>query len=291
MSLLRLLPAVLGGSLLLLSLAQAQTKREPAAAEKPSAKESRPAQGRAAAKPLRDCKLRLAWWSEPEEYPELALQMGKERIPVHPDVLSLSYVVDYQGEPNAVIVRKTLTPEIDKAGKPVYAWVPYCTIPIGEKDVDLGVLLFPDEKRDVAQAKVLDFSPEGFPYGTVQLMNLTTSKIAVSINGISFTADSRSSARYPKAFEKTSTCRFFMAAAETSGEQKLIRSTTLIFRPTSRYLIFATESQAPGENSRYRTTFIVDHLVVRPTVTPEPKPDPKTKAKAKPASETVGGAR
>ncbi len=289
MSLTRLLPAVLGGYLLLHSLAQAQTKREPAAEGKPSAKESRPAQGRAAAKPLRDCKLRLAWWSEPEEYPELALQMGKERIPVHPDVLSLSYVVDYQGDPNAVIVRKTVTPEIDKTGKPVFAWLPYCTIPIGEKDVDLGVLLFPDEKRGVAQAKVLDFSPEGFPYGTVQLMNLTTSKIAASINGISFTADSRSSARYPTTFDKPSTCRFYMAAAETSGEQKLIRSTTLIFRPTSRYLIFATESQAPGENSRYRTTFIVDHLVARPTETKNPAPETKEKAKA--AAVTEGGGR
>jgi hypothetical protein len=291
MSLRRLLPAVLGGYLLLLSLAQAQTKREPAAAEKPAAKESRPAQGRTAAKPQASCKLRLAWWSAPEEFPELAMMMDKDRVPVSPDVMSLSYVIDYHGEPNAVIVRKTLTPEVDKAGKAVYAWVPYCAIPIGEQDVDLGVLLFPDEKRAIAQTKILDFSPEGFPYGTVQLMNFTTSRIAASINGVSFTANSRSSARYPKAFEKTSTCRFFMAAAEPNGEQKLLRSTTVIFRPTSRYLIFATENLAATEDARYRTSVIVDNLVVRPTVKAEPTPEPKTKAKAKPASEAVGGAR
>jgi hypothetical protein len=192
-----------------------------------------------------------------------------------------------------VIVRKTVTPEIDKAGKPIFAWVPYCTIPIGEQDVDLGVLLFSDEKRGIAQTKILDFSPEGFPYGTVQLMNFTTSRIAVSINGVSFTANSRGSARYPKAFEKTSPCRFFMAAAETNGEQKLIRSTTLIFRPTSRYLIFVTENLAATEDARYRTAVIVDNLVARQTATPEPTPEPKTKAKAKakPASEAVGGAR
>lgn len=291
MSLFRILPAVLGGSFLLLSLAQAQTKRDPAAAEKAAAKESRTAQGRPAAKPQTSCKLRLAWWSAPEELPELALQMGKERVPVTPDVMSLSYAVDYEGEPNAVIVRKTVTPEIDKAGKPIVAWVPYCAISIGEQDVDLGVLLFPDEKRGIAQTKILNFSPEGFPYGAVQLLNFTTSRIAVSINGISFTADSRGSARYPKTFEKPSTCRFFMAAAEANGEKKLLRSTTVIFRPTSRYLIFVTENLAATEDARYRTAVIVDNLVARPTATPEPTPEPKTKAKAKPASEVVGGAR
>ena len=223
------------------------------------------------------------------EFPELALMMGKERVPVRPDVMSLSYTIDYQGEPAAEVLRKVVTAEVDKAGKPIVAWQPYCTIPIGEKDVDLGVLLFPDEKRGLAQVKILDFSPEGFPYGTVQLMNFTTSKIAVSINGISFTADSRASARYPKTFEKTSTCRFFMAAAEPSGEQKLLRSTTVIFRPTSRYLIFATENLAASEDARYRTSVIVDNLVVRPTVAADPTPAPKAKAKAVPEAE--GGTR
>ena len=276
---------MLGGYILLHGLAQAQTTAEPAAAGKPAAREQRPAQGSSAAKPKSSCKLRLAWWSAPEEFPELALMMGKERVPVTPDVMSLSYVIDYQGEPAAEVLRKVVTAEVDKAGKPIVAWQPYCTIPIGEKDVDLGVLLFPDEKRGLAQVKVLDFSPEAFPYGTVQLMNFTTSKIAVSIDGVSFTANSRASARYPKTFEKTSTCRFFMAAAEPSGEQKLLRSTTVIFRPTSRYLIFATENLAASEDARYRTSVIVDNLVVRPTVAADPTPAPKAKGKAAPEAE------
>jgi hypothetical protein len=280
MSLLRLLPAVLGGSLLLLNLAQAQTKRAPAAAEKPAAKESRPAQGRAAAKPLASCKLRLAWWSAPEEFPELALQMGKDRVPVSPDVMSLSYAIDYQGEPNAVIVRKTLTPEVDKAGKPVYVWVPYCTIPIGEQDVDLGVLLFPDEKRGIALTRLFDFSAEAFPYGTIQLVNFTAAKIAVSIDGTTFAANSRGTARYPKLIEKTSTYRFFMAAAEANGEQKLLRSTTMIFRETGRYLIFAIENPGASEDARYRTAVMIDNLVVRSTAAESQSPAQKGKGKA-----------
>ncbi len=280
---------MLGGYLLLHSLAQAQTKREPAAEGKPSAKESRPVQGRAVAKPLRTCKLRLAWWRAPGEFPELALQTGKERVPVSPDIMSLSYAIEYQGDPDAVIVRKTVTPEIDKAGKPVFAWLPYCTIPVGENDVDLGVLLFPDEKRGVAQTKLLDFSPESFPFGTVQLMNFTTSKIALAINGVSFTANSRGTARYPKAFEKSSTWRFFMAAAETNGEQKLIRSTTVIFRPTSRYLFFVTEDLTATEDARYRTAVIVDNFIAPPTQTKNPAPETKEKTKA--AAVTEGGGR
>lgn len=280
---------MLGGCLLLHSLAHGQTKREPASKEGTPVKESRPVQGRAAAKPLRTCKLRLAWWSAPGEFPELALQTGKERVPVSPDIMSLSYAIEYQGDPDAVIVRKTVTPEIDKAGKPIFAWLPYCTIPVGENDVDLGVLLFPDEKLGVAQTKILDFSPESFPFGTVQLMNFTTSRIALSINGVSFTANSRGTARYPKAFEKTSTCRFFMAAAETNGEQKLIRSTTVIFRPTSRYLIFVTENLTATEDARYRTAVIVDNFIPRPTQTSNPAPETKEKAKA--AAVTNGGGR
>lgn len=289
MSLLRFLPAMLGGYLLLHGLAAAQTTAEPAAAGKPTAREARPSQGRTASKPQASCKLRLAWWSAPEEFPELALLMGKERVPVRPDVWSLSYVVEYQGEPAAEVLRKVVTTEVDKSGKPIVAWLPYCTIPIGEKDVDLGVLLLPDEKRGTAQIKVLDFSPEGFPYGTVQLMNFTTSRIAVSINGVSFTANSRASARYPKTFEQTSTCRFLMAAAGPGGEQKLIRSTTVIFHPTSRYLIFATENLAASEDARYRTSVIVDNLVVRPPAATETIP--ASKSKSKDAPEPEGRAR
>ena len=80
-----------------------------------------------------------------------------------------------------------------------------------------------------------------------------------------------------------------MAAAEPSGEQKLLRSTTVIFRPTSRYLIVATENLAASEDARYRTSVIVDNLVVRPTVAADPTPAPKAKAKAVPEAE--GGTR
>lgn len=59
MSFPRILTAVLCGGFLLLGTAQAQQP----------------------GRELRNCKLRLAWWSAPENPPELALQKDKDRTP------------------------------------------------------------------------------------------------------------------------------------------------------------------------------------------------------------------
>ena len=250
MSFSRILTAVLCGGFLMLGSAQAQQP----------------------GKEIRICKFRFAWWSAPESLPELALQADKERVPFSPDVMALSVVVDYRGEPNAVVLKKTITPEVDKAGKPIVAWLPYCTVPVGPTDTDLAVLLFPDEKRGVAQTRVFDFSPEAFPYGTVQLVNFTSARVAVSIDGTTFIANSRGTARYPKIFTKRTVCPFQMAVAETSGEQKLLRSTTMIFKPSTRLLLFALEYPTDNEQERYHTEVIVDNFVSRPTPPPEQLP-------------------
>jgi hypothetical protein len=264
MSFARLLSAALCGGFLLLGSAQAQT----------------------AAREIRTCKLRLAWWSAPENLPELALQGEREKTPVSPDIMALSQVINYRGEPSAVILRKTLSAEVDKAGKPIVLWVPYCAVPIGEADTDVAVLLFPDEARGVAQTRVFNFSPEAFPYGTIQLINFTASKIAISIDGVTSVANSRSTARFPVTFSKRSVCSFKMAAAESSGEQKLLRSTTMVFKPTTRMLLFALENPGATEDARYHTEIIVDNFVSRPA--PVEAVVPAAKGKAKSASEAGG---
>jgi len=270
----RFLTAALCGGLILLGSAQAQTppKEKPPAAEKSAAK------GRSLAPELRTCKLRLAWWSAPEDPPVLALQMDKDRTPFSPDIMALSQVIEYRGEPNAVVLKRTVTAELDKAGKPIVAWMPYCTIPVGENNLDLAVLLFPDDKRGVAQTRVFDFSPEAFPYGTVQLVNFTTAKIAVSIDGTTFVANSRGMARYPKVFDKVSVSRFYMAAAENSGEQRMLRSTTMIFKPTARILLFAVEIPGAPEDARYHTELIIDNMGNKPVLVEAPEPASKGKS-------------
>ena len=258
MSFPRLLAAALCGGFLLLGSAQAQ----------PSGKE------------VRTCKLRLAWWSAPENPPELALQKDKERTPFSPDILALSQVLEYRGEPDAVILKKTVTAELDKAGKPITAWVPYCSIPVGPSDTDLAVLLFPDEQRGIAQTRVFDFSPEGFPYGSIQLVNFTSAKIAMVIDGTTVVANSRGMVRFPKVFNRLSISTFKMAAAEANGEQKLLRSTTMIFKPTARILLFALEAQGAEEDGKYHTELIIDNLGNKPQVVEAPTPGPKGKAAA-----------
>jgi len=258
MSFPRLLTAVLCGGFLMLGSAQAQQP----------------------GKELRTCKLRLAWWSAPENPPELALQKDKERTPISPDILALSQVIEYRGEPNAVVLKKTLTAEVDKAGKPIVQWLPYCSIPVGENDSDLAVLLFPDDKRGIAQTRVFDFSPEGFPYGSIQLVNFTTAKIAVSIDGTTVVANSRGMARFPKVFNRLSVCTFKMAAAEASGEQKMLRSTTMIFKPTARILLFALEFPGADEDSKYHTELIIDNFGSKPQVIEPPAAGAKGKGKA-----------
>ena len=45
----------------------------------------------------RHCALRFAWWNFPRKVPELALQMGRERIPVSPNPMSLSNPIELEG--------------------------------------------------------------------------------------------------------------------------------------------------------------------------------------------------
>jgi hypothetical protein len=260
MSFPRLLTAVLCGGFLVLGSAQAQQP----------------------GRELRTCKLRLAWWNAPENPPELALQKDKERTPFSPDIMALSQMIEYRGEPDAVVLKKTVTAELDKAGKPIVQWVPYCSIPVGPNDTDLAVLLFADEKRGVAQTRVFDFSPEGFPYGSVQLVNFTSAKIAMVIEGTTIVANSRSMARFPRTFNRLSICSFKLAAAEPSGEQKILRSTTMIFKPTARILLFAVEFPGAEDDGRYHVELITDNLGNRPQVVEPPAPGPKGKAAPQP---------
>jgi hypothetical protein len=260
MSFPRILTAVLCGGFLLLGTAQAQQP----------------------ARELRTCKLRLAWWTAPENPPELALQFDKDRTPFSPDIMALSQTIEYRGEPNAVVLKKTLSAEVDKAGKPIVQWVPYCSIPVGPNDTDLAVLLFPDDKRGVAQTRVFDFSAEAFPYGSVQLINFTSAKIAMAIEGTTVVANSRSMVRYPKIFNRLSVCSFKLAAAEAGGEQKLLRSTTMIFKPTARILLFAVEYPGAEEDGRYHVELITDNFGRRPQAVEPPSPGPKGKNAGQP---------
>ena len=85
-------------------------------------------------------------------------------------------------------------------------------------------------------------------------------------------------ARYPKVFDKVSVSRFYMAAAENSGEQRMLRSTTMIFKPTARILLFAVEIPGAPEDGRYHTELIIDNMGSRPVLVEATEPAPKGKS-------------
>ena len=141
-------------------------------------------------------------------------------------------------------------------------------------------MLFPDESRGIAQTRVFDFSESAFPYGSVQLVNFTSARVAVAIDGTTFIANSRGVARCPKVFTQRTISSFKMAVAEPNGEQKVLRSTTMIFRPTTRLLLFALEYPGADVDSRYHAKMIMDNIVEAPTPTLSAAPSTKGKAPA-----------
>ena len=271
---------------------------DPALAQKTSASESdkispisRPqpkAKDQTKAKPDRICKLRLSWWDTPENLPELAILQDKERIPVIPGNKSLSQSIEYRGEANAIVLRKTVTQQLDKAGKPVIQWTPYCTITLKEDNTDLGILLFPDEARGVAQTRIFDLGPAAFPYGTMQLVNLTSGQLAITLDGTTFLANSRGAVLCPKTFAKDGAYRFLLAVNETTGERKLLRSSMMILGPTSRFLFFVFEIPGAPEHARYHTALVTDNLPEKlPTITEDTPQKIKKDDQGKPAGASV----
>jgi hypothetical protein len=113
-------------------------------------------------------------------------------------------------------------------------------------------------------------------------VNFTSAKIAMAIDGTTVVANSRGMARFPKVFNRLSISTFKMAAAEATGEQKLLRSTTMIFKPTARILLFAVEIPGAEEDGKYHTELIIDNLGNKPQVIEPPAPGPKGKAAGQP---------
>lgn len=205
----------------------------------------------------RRCTLRFAWWNFPRKVPELALQTGRERIPVTPNPMSLSNPIDYRGDANAVLVKKVESAEKEKDGKPKVAWVPYATIALNPTDTDLGVLLIPKEDDDTCITRTFDFSVEAFPYGTLKLVNFSRARIACSLDGAVFMTEPGQTGHCPKKFEERTTASIAVAALEADGQQRVLYSTKVILNKTFRTLFFIVE-KGGNEDERYQSQCILD---------------------------------
>jgi hypothetical protein len=233
----------------------------------------------------RHCTLRFAWWNYPRKVPELALQSGRERIPITPNPMSLSQPVDYKGDANAVVLKKVATGETEKDGKPKVGWVPYATVALAPTDSDVGVLLIPKEDDETCLTRTFDFSVEAFPYGTLKLVNFSRARIACSLDGAVFLTEPGQTGHCPKKFEERTTASIAVAALEADGQQRTLYSTKVILNKTFRTLFFIVEREGK-EDERYQSQCILDvnpypNGTPPPPVAPvTPKGTPKGAAKA-----------
>lgn len=245
------------------------------------------------AAPGRKATFRIAWWTAPDNAPELALLQDKDRVPFSPDVMALSVKTQYFGPPNAVIGRKAFGTEKDKQGNPVVVWEPFATVPVPTEDADLAVILFPDRGGLTAQTQVFDFSEEAFPYGTIQIVNYTNARIDAAIGDTPLQVSPRGRARFPGRFTKRQPARFSLAVTEPGAEPRLITSTTMIFFPNTRLMYFVLELPGVAADSRYHNAVIMENKVdppVRPAGLPPPPPPPPPEGKAKGKAKAAGSA-
>jgi hypothetical protein len=184
--------------------------------------------------------------------------MGRERIPVSPNPMSLSNPIDYKGDVNAVLLKKVTTGETEKDGKPKFAWVPYATIALSPTDTDMGVLLIPNEADDTCITRTFDFGLEAFPYGTLKLVNFSRARIACSLDGAVFMTEPGQTGQCPKKFEERTTASIAVAALEADGQQRVLYSTKVILNKTFRTLFFIIEKNGTAEDERYQSQCILD---------------------------------
>lgn len=235
---------------------------------------------------LRICKLRLSWWTPPEKTPELAMLMDRGAVPVIPESGTISNIIDYEGEPGAILAYRGPTGEIDKKGQPIIGWLPLATIPIGANDTDLAIILFLSEKG--VAFKKFDFSQAAFPFGSLHVANFTNSKVLATLNDAVFSAAPGGIAACPKVTSARTVTHFAVAAIESETSQHMIDSSTVIMYPSFRVLYFVYEIPGKEPNERFHTKNIMDAMPIEipkvpafiPATPPEGKASPTAQPKA-----------
>jgi hypothetical protein len=209
---------------------------------------------------IRRCKVRLSWWAPPEQLPELALIMNRGPIPVFPESGTISNVIDYDGEPGAVLAYHGPTGEKDKKGTPLFDWIPLTTIQIDAKDTDLAIILFVSP-RGISVRK-FDFSQESFPFGSLQVANFTNTKVLARLNKAVFSVQPGSVAACPKTTTERSVTHFNVAAVDPEIGEHMIDSSTVIMYPSFRVLYFVYEMPGKEAGERYHTKSLMDAMPV-----------------------------
>lgn len=281
----------LAASLPLVALDKETVRKEdpqPKAAEKDGKEPKRP---RKAAPGDLTCALHVTWWDEPQlpegERLEMAIQAGKDYLPVLAGQMQIGPTIDYVGPGTISIVRKAKTQveELDKKGKTVVrtveSWVPFatCVVPAGEPEVLILLMLVPGKAQAVARA--FDINPEKFPFGSFHILNFSKARVGCSLGGKVFFAEPGQRAKSPTVISQRQVMNFRLAVFETGGAQHRLYSTPIILDERTRRLYFVTEYPGMEIEQRYDTRTLVDYrqVVAAPTEeSPAETTEPKGKA-------------
>lgn len=200
--------------------------------------------------------LRFAWWEQPANIPDLYVLSGNKYIAVSPRSMSMSPSVGLNCEEKVDLLRKLISEEKDNNGRPKESYEVYATINLTQTESrDLGILLIPNKQKNIAGARVFDFSARGFPYGSFIAVNFTGSKIACTVDGNNFIVMPKALGRSPKLFSKRTVAYVGMVATDGNGQENQIVSTKVVFNESVRTLYFIIPSE--GLN-KYDVRCIID---------------------------------
>ena len=223
------------------------------------------------------CQLRMMWWVSPAENVELGVQQDDEVVSVGLAQMQVNGTLDYHGEPLVQIMKKTDTGVLDKKGKPVIAWTPYATIPLRPEDTDICAILFDDGKGG-ARTKLFDFRPTVFPYGSLQVVNLSKKPLTCGLDSRTMTIAPGRNVISPNSFIERAAPQINLSTVDANGESVMLFASRMIMSSFCRSLFFVVERPAEDGETRIEVTSIVDMnpnpVGVIKSAVPAPAPAP-----------------
>jgi hypothetical protein len=211
-----------------------------------------------AAKEEKNYNLRFAWWEMPNSVPDLYVLSGNKYISVSPRNMSMSPGVALNCEEKVDLLKKIISEEKDNNGRPKESYEIYSSINLTQTEShDVGILLFPNKQKNIAGARVYDFSPRGFPYGSFIVVNFTQSKVSCTVDESKFVVmpGPGTFGRLPKPFTERTVASVGIVVTDNSGVENQIVSTKSVFNQLFRTLYFVIPSQ--GAN-KYDVRCIMD---------------------------------
>lgn len=262
-------------------LPAAEPKEPKQTATKAEAKKEKDKPGKP---PAHVCALNITWWEEPVlkegESLELGILDGKDFKPIAIQTMTIGHPFEYTGGPNVVIARKTKVATVDKKGKPITSdeWVPFANFNITETETDVLALLMPAANTPTAIVKTFDVGVESFPYGSINLLNYTKSRIGCSVDGAFFFAGPGQRGKLAKPITSRRVANFKLAVVEADGSLRPLVSSPMVLDQRSRRLYFVVEIPGASEDARFRVNGLVDHA--EDHAAPKPEEEVVTPKKA-----------